>query len=69
MVEKITEKILSTYIRSAINSCIEKTILKVAGGLSGLMGNYHEPFLGERNTATCVLLPDRGVVGKVPLIY
>src|SRR3989442_14347576 len=38
----------------------------VVGGLSWLRGNHHGQFLGERDTATCALLPDRGAVGKVP---
>ena len=39
---------------------LRQRIYRVAGGLSGLMGNQHDPFLGEEDTATWASLPDRG---------
>ena len=36
----------------------EQTGFRTAEGLSGLMGNCHESFLGEGDAATCSLLPD-----------
>ena len=67
IMEQIEKKIWYICIRSATNIFTREIRIKVAGGLSGLMGNCLGPFLGEGNTATCFLLPDKPSGGGDPV--
>jgi hypothetical protein len=65
MEEQTTSQILPFCTRSAITISTGKMPFNVVEGLSCLRGNYHEQFLGERDAATCALLPDEEAVGNV----